>query len=435
MNRIEMYSSTSDLKHGLHRVLAVAHALTRPLTAGETSRWWWMLDEDERDLGRDHRLGLEALARVFGRAPVREMLDVARRELRLAPVDHDAIGRAFRAASISGRAHTAHAGRDVYGASNKQVWDLVCSDFGRAVSERYGGSLGEGPRSISRASAPSNEVHALRELMAFDTTPAGTDHVRCVEWLETALGGLGFDTTRLASSTPHPLIVARRAARGLAGHVVLYGHYDVTPLGPSERWAHPPDELTETDGRVFGRGVADDKGPLAVRITALRELAATPALTWIIQGEEEIGSPIAHAVLPDVMASMQAELWLDETGYHDHQDGTLRLLGRTIGPGDASAPVDREQEDLLRGLAGLASRWGVGARHELRGLNKNVVDGGCPFNRNLPIGARYAALGVNDSRARIHAPDESIPTWTFELHRAELDVVFRWADRVARGAA
>jgi hypothetical protein len=96
------------------------------------------------------------------------------------------------------------------------------------------------------------------------------------------------------------------------------------------------------------------------------------------------------------MRDLRPTLWLDETGYHDHEDGTLRLLGRTIGEDDASLPPDAALDDLLRALRGLASRWGVAARHERRGLNKNVVEGGCPFNHALP-GARYLAVGVNDS--------------------------------------
>ncbi|MBK8593674.1 MAG: hypothetical protein IPN77_32115 [Sandaracinaceae bacterium] len=84
---------------------------------------------------------------------------------------------------------------------------------------------------------------------------------------------------------------------------------------------------------------------------------------------------------------------------------------------------------------GLASRWGVAARHERRGLNKSVVEGGCPFNRALPEGARTLAVGVNDSGARIHGLNESLPGWTFPLHAAELDVIFRWVGRAARSAA
>jgi hypothetical protein len=206
----------------------------------------------------------------------------------------------------------------------------------------------------------------------------------------------------------------------------------VTPFGREQKWKHPPRELTVADGRLFARGVADNKGPLACRLAALAGLDATPSLTWLIQGEEETGSPVAHALLPAVMRDLRPTLWLDETGYHDHEDGTLRLLGRTIGEVDASLPPDAALSDLLRALRGLASRWGVAARHECRGLNKNVVEGGCPFNHALPEGGRYLAVGVNDSGARIHGLNESLPGWTFPLHAAELDVTFRWVDRTAK---
>jgi hypothetical protein len=431
VNLIQMYASSSQLKQGLHRALAVADSLTTPIEDGEQVEWWTTLEADEREAARAHRLSLDQLAAVYARPAIQHLIDAGRASLGLGAVDHAAVGKAFRAAIISGRAHRAHAGRDVYGISNKALWDLICADFGPAVAGRYGFSLGEPPvdRSASRPSAGALDL--LRALIEFDTSPKGADHETCVAWLVDHLTALGFRTEVLGRELGQPLIVARRDARGLAGHVVLYGHYDVTPFGREQKWTHPPRVLTDTDGRLFARGVADNKGPLACRLDALARLAETPALTWIIQGEEETGSPVARQLLPDVMAPITATLWMDETGYHDHEDGTLRLLGRTVGQDDASLPPDAALDDLLRALRGLASRWGVGARHEQRGLNKNVVAGGCPFNHNLPAGARYLAIGVNDSAARIHGLNESLPAWTFPLHADELDVIFRWAARAA----
>ena len=218
------------------------------------------------------------------------------------------------------------------------------------------------------------------------------------------------------------------------GHLVLYGHYDVTPFGREQKWTHPPRTLTVEGGRLFARGVGDNKGPLACRLAALSAIDSTPALTWLIQGEEETGSVVAHALLPVVMENLRPTLWLDETGYHDHEDGTLRLLGRSVGPHETSHPPDAALTNLLRALRALASRWGISARHECRGLNKTFVEGGCPFNHSLPEGARYLAIGVNDSQARIHGLNESLPGWTFPLHAAELDVIFHWVDRTARRA-
>jgi hypothetical protein len=435
VNRIQMYASSTHLKHGLHRALAVSHALTGPVEPGEAVAWWSLLEPDEQERGRLHALSLDALARIYARTTVRAVLDAGRAVVGLPALGHEAVQTAFKVAIISGRAHRAHMGRDVYGSSNKGLWDLVCGDFGRAVADHYGPTLGDDPVPLAE-SVPSDEVlDALRTLTAFDTSPKGDGHDACVEWLASRLGALGFTVEALGHDQGRPLVVAHREARGLNGHLVLYGHYDVTPFGLEQKWTHPPRELTVADGRLFARGVADNKGPLACRLAALSALESAPALTWLIQGEEETGSAVAHALLPDVMRDLRPTLWLDETGYHDHEDGTLRLLGRAMGQDDASLPPDAALTDLLRALRGLASRWGIAARHECRGLNKNVVEGGCPFNHALPEGARYLAIGVNDSGARIHGLNESLPGWTFPLHAAELDVICRWVGRTAGSAS
>lgn len=430
MNRIEMYASSAQLKQGLHRVLAVAHSLTAPTPPDRCVAWWDLVPPTQQADARAHRLSLESLASVFARPAVQRVCDEARRRLGLPALDHDAVAAAFRAAIISGRAHRAHFGRDVYGTSNKLVWDRLCADFGAAVAARYGESLGDDAvdRDGSRPSADALET--LATLTAFDTSPDGPDHQRCVDWLVDQLEALGFEVETMGHDLGRPLVVARRPAQGLAGHVALYGHYDVTPFGREQKWRHPPRELTDADGRLFARGVADNKGPLACRLAALRQFDRTPALTWFLQGEEETGSTVARTLLPSLMAPVHPTLWLDETGYHDHEDGTLRLIARTMGASDRDAPLDTALVELLQGLRGLASRWGVAARHEQRGLNKSAVAGGCPFDRNLPVGARYAALGVNDSAARIHGLNESVPAWPFPLHVAQLDVVFHWAHHI-----
>jgi hypothetical protein len=431
VNHIQMYASSTQLKQGLQRVLAVSHSLAAPLEAGVTAGWWLALEETARPAARAHRLSLDQLAGAFALTSVQGMCDAARDKVGLEALDHTAVQSAFRAAIISGRAHRAHSGRDVYGASNKGLWDLVCGDFGQAVADLYGPALGEDPVDPGQGSPSAGALDTLRALTEFDTSPDGPDHDTCVQWLSARLVALGFSVEVLGRELGRPLVVARREPRGLAGHVVLYGHYDVTPFGREQKWTHPPRVLTESGGRLFARGVADNKGPLACRLDAIRGLDAAPQITWIIQGEEETGSPVARQLLPSVMAPLRPTLWMDETGYHDHEDGTLRLLGRMLGEGDDSLTPDAALDDLLRGLRGLASRWGVGARHEARGLNKSVVAGGCPYNRSLPAGARYLAIGVNDSAARIHGLNESLPAWTFPLHGAELDVIFRWVGRTA----
>ena len=84
-------------------------------------------------------------------------------------------------------------------------------------------------------------------------------------------------------------------------HVLFYGHYDVQPADPVEKWASPPFEPERRVGkdgveRLYGRGIADDKGQLMTFIEAFRAWLATgsplPArITVLIEGEEESGSP------------------------------------------------------------------------------------------------------------------------------------------------
>lgn len=413
---IAMRVNSSDLRLGLHRVLAVSHALALPVVAGERDAWWAALDESDGEEARDHRMGLKRLAELFRRAAVRETVDTAREKLGLTPLRADEVDCAF------------------LGASNTALWSLVCADFLSAVEARFGSTLAAAPVTPGDTGPSDADRRTLDALTGFDTSPRGEDHDACALWLRARLEAMGFDVDVLGDELGRPLVVARREARSLDGHVALYGHYDVTPFGRDEHWEHPPRVLTESEGRLFARGVADNKGPLACRLAALESMEKTPRLTWLIQGEEETGSAVAHALLPALMAPLAPTLWLDETGYHDHEDGTLRLLGRTVGPNETSLAPDDELLTLLQGLRGLASRWGIASRHESRGLNKSVVEGGCPFDCNLPLGSRYLAVGVNDSAARIHGLNESVPGWTFGLHAAELDVMFHWANHVAGGA-
>src|SRR3954447_16873482 len=90
-----------------------------------------------------------------------------------------------------------------------------------------------------------------------------------------------------------PAVVGRRRAPAGAPTVLLYAHHDVQPPGDPALWETPAFVPTERDGRLYGRGVSDDKAGVAVHLAALRTLAddLRVGVTVFVEGEEEIGSP------------------------------------------------------------------------------------------------------------------------------------------------
>jgi acetylornithine deacetylase/succinyl-diaminopimelate desuccinylase-like protein len=142
-------------------------------------------------------------------------------------------------------------------------------------------------------------IDTLKKYIRFpsvSTDPAYADGMLGARnYAQQLLEQLGFKV-EVVETDLHPILLAERFGQPDWPHVVLYGHYDVQPADPFELWQSPPFEPELRDGRIYGRGAADNKGPTIVHMTALaRVLTAHPDLplnlTYVIEGEEEIGSP------------------------------------------------------------------------------------------------------------------------------------------------
>jgi len=97
---------------------------------------------------------------------------------------------------------------------------------------------------------------------------------RAAQWVLDAFAGAGFSDARLAEMADgsHAVLGSRRCTDQGAPTVLLYAHYDVQPPLSESDWRTPPFELTEVDGRWYGRGAADCKGNIVMYLTALRAL-------------------------------------------------------------------------------------------------------------------------------------------------------------------
>jgi acetylornithine deacetylase/succinyl-diaminopimelate desuccinylase-like protein len=120
------------------------------------------------------------------------------------------------------------------------------------------------------------------------------DVVRAADWLVSRLRAAGASAERI-DWQGQPLVSGelRASGGGEAPTILCYGHFDVQPPDPLEQWESEPFVLSERDGWLYGRGVADDKGQLLMLLEAARSLAAEGALPvhvrFACDGEEEIG--------------------------------------------------------------------------------------------------------------------------------------------------
>ena len=126
---------------------------------------------------------------------------------------------------------------------------------------------------------------------------------RSAEETANVLEEWGMDRVRILESSGHPAVYGERIVAQDAPTVLIYGHHDVQPPGRIERWVSPPFEPDTRDGRMFGRGTADDKGGFLAYLSAVRachESAALPCnIRMLIEGEEEIGSPHLSRLLEE----------------------------------------------------------------------------------------------------------------------------------------
>jgi len=132
------------------------------------------------------------------------------------------------------------------------------------------------------------------------------------------LDRLGLEAEAIPTAR-HPMILGRWNKRPGAPTVILYGHYDVQPPEPLDLWLSPPFEPTIRDGRIWARGIGDNKGQHFAQLVAIEaHLAVAGTLPCnvivLLEGEEEIGSPHIAEFVREHRAKLKADLVVTADG-------------------------------------------------------------------------------------------------------------------------
>lgn len=124
----------------------------------------------------------------------------------------------------------------------------------------------------------------------------------------------GADTAEVCPTEGHPVVYAEKMVDASLPTVLVYGHYDVQPPDPMDLWDSPPFEPVVKDGKIYARGAADDKGQVYMHLKALEVMTQNNAvpcnMKFIIEGEEEVGSPSLEGYITENKDKLKADVIL-----------------------------------------------------------------------------------------------------------------------------
>jgi acetylornithine deacetylase/succinyl-diaminopimelate desuccinylase-like protein len=153
----------------------------------------------------------------------------------------------------------------------------------------------------------------------------------CARLVSGMLRARGF-SVEIVPAEGFPVVIAERDGQS-EKTLLIYNHYDVQPPEPLELWTNPPFAPARRDGRLFGRGVSDDKGHLTARLLAIDALLQQGAerlpcrIKFVIEGEEEIGSVHLPGFVRKNRERLRGDACLWEFGYVDHHEVPLQYAG------------------------------------------------------------------------------------------------------------
>lgn len=186
-------------------------------------------------------------------------------------------------------------------------------------------------------------LNELCEYLRFPSVSAQSHHKAdleaCGKWLVQHCQSIGLDA-QLCPTEGHPVVLAKtppaNSRNGRRPHFVVYGHYDVQPPEPFELWKSPPFEPRVAGHALFARGACDNKGQNFAHLKAIEAYLKTGTdlpcdLTFVIEGEEEVGSKSLSSFLKQHQAELTCDgIVISDTGMPSKQHPALTYALRGI---------------------------------------------------------------------------------------------------------
>ncbi|MFM8729982.1 MAG: dipeptidase [Candidatus Limnocylindrus sp.] len=156
-----------------------------------------------------------------------------------------------------------------------------------------------GPEEAQLVAAHAARMQRYADFLAIPSVSAIPEHApdcrKAAEWLAAELRRIGAHRVEVSETGGHPIVVGERIEDSNLPTIVIYGHYDVQPGDPLDLWKTSPFEPIVRDGRMLGRGSADDKGQILIHLAALEALLSTRGklpvnVKYLFEGEEESSS-------------------------------------------------------------------------------------------------------------------------------------------------
>ncbi len=178
------------------------------------------------------------------------------------------------------------------------------------------------PRSNALTYAQQNRdrfLEDLKDLLVIPSISTSTEYkpeiLRAAHWVADHLRGLGIENVEVMPTKGHPVVYGEWLKLPGAPTVLVYGHYDVQPPDPLEKWETPPFEPKVRGDRLYGRGASDMKGQVIATFKAVESALKSGQMPvnvkFIIEGEEETGSTNLGEFIKENAKKLQADICIN----------------------------------------------------------------------------------------------------------------------------